>query len=168
MLSRLIVYGRGDPDEPTYLSLITNDSIADFLFHWILGHEIGHFILSHPEYDAGVQPASQSQAELAADKFAVSHMPPYASAFGFMAINWLILELANEAKKEQLQKGGDDDKIRVSNPQVGHPNLLSRVYALRDVVFDVDSLHDEMQRKTVIDMINGAKLSSLCALGKGS
>lgn len=158
-------------EDPAIMSVI-NSSTADFLFYWLLGHEVGHYV-HKDNYQSNFTPSSdrdraeahpKHSAELAADQFAIEHMPLQARSFAYMSLNMPIQQLYHMAEEANRLK--KIDPIALRSPPTGHPNLLLRLYNLKDATNSVDSMFEGWQ-KQFYDSTSGADFPSICSLAKG-
>lgn len=177
-LEKWILYGRGDAGAPGILADV-NTAISDLLLHWLIGHEIGHFI-NHDRFstkflaafgtdteEANTPPKPPKEMELGADRYAFEHFPSNLSGWGHMSVNFIIQQLVGIAVRSRSSlERSSTDPIVVHEDEFGHPNLLSRAFSLKKATGAVDFLLEAYEQRLTVSFSAGARLSSVCALSR--
>lgn len=170
-LEKLAVYGTHKERQQIWALSIMNNGIADLLIHWLIGHEIGHYLYKH-DYGAGFigfaptdnTPSSPIyKQEQEADDFAFREMPDSVKGWGHMATNFVIQTLAQDASKTG-PSSKDSTDIVIHDNGIGHPNLLTRFFRLKSATGAVDFLLEDIEKRTHTNTEQGAELPGLCAI----
>ena len=164
-LENWLLYGRGDAKALGVLADV-NAAISDLLLHWLIGHEIGHFI-HHDAFSIDAttvkeEPKPDKDMELTADKFAFENLPNNLKAWGHMTVNYLIQQLV--ALCTTALGTTSTAPIVVRENQFGHPNLLSRAFSLKEATGAVDFLLEAYERRLNVSYTEGVRLPDVCAL----
>jgi hypothetical protein len=104
--------------------------------------------------------------EVRADRFAFEHMPSNLKGWSHMATNQIIQDLVRLAKEWSRTRGDQAEHIVVHESAYGHPNLLSRAYALKEAAGAVDFLLEQYEAETLLDYTTGISFSGICSLAK--
>jgi hypothetical protein len=184
-LSNWVGYGRGHNGwfgsaglqfgPAPFLTEVQNESSASFVMHWLIGHEIGHFVMKH-DYDnrfvplvsngSSKQTANIRTFEASADDFAIRYMPRALKVTSPMTVNFLILTVFDHLRSQQNGGSLEGDKIFVREPKYGHPNFISRVFAFKRAYKLTDSLWDQLYARLRVSDSKGVTITSVCAVVK--
>jgi hypothetical protein len=163
---------------------IIDDAFADFLLHWVVGHEIGHFKLKHsysslfmsfdnqpievrdPAGQVLVPPKPIKTMEAEADAFAFSGMPERAKGMGHQVIVQLIKQIARNAGIGPDPLPDGTSKVQIFEPHVGHPNLMSRAYTFVQTIGTEDFFIDKLRKNFDVAFEGGFRVNNVCALSK--
>lgn len=174
-LSNWAVYDAGGA-QARYAITLANDGIADTLLYWLVGHEIGHYMLKHdyagyfndhaPGQTATSAIGLTKSFEEAADAYAMARMPDVGKGWVHMTVNYTIQQLvARAAPNRNLNE--KNEAIFIHESEHSHPNLLRRMYLLKKAAGAVDFLLEELESKTIVNSEKGARFPGVCVLANG-
>jgi hypothetical protein len=158
---------------------LLNDLNDEFILNWIIGHEVGHYILGHAfggRFDAVRDapssafstPATKRKLEEEADTFAAEHMSGYLIGGLIMSANLLFYQLYDSIGmppgKPVLAR-----KVIYDSP-ADHPNMLFRLYSFRRAIGDSaglelnDSLWDGREEFLISSATSGLRFPTICEM----